>query len=218
MFPVLRFVYERQNQDIVLGFSGIPIIAYFSAGLIRFYIAIVRKSEDRGNLLLVDPKKFMHILILFSLYYFLYIILIKGMEDFEEYEGLMRIRLGFGILVFFWLVTRLVFSPFFVVDKGYTARKALKSSFLLTSGRTIKTSLLLSVSLFFLFSGFLFAILGVIYTFSLFMVAFVLAYDINLKNRFSRRKKLIQITSLETKRQIEETLQNLQIPQLESEK
>ena len=206
MLVVLGYIYERQNQDIVLGFSGIPIISFFSTGLIRFYLALVRKNEIKNNLLLIDWKKVFHIAILFSLYYTLYIILIKIIEDIGEFEGLMKLRILFGIILFIWLLTRLIFSPFFVIDKGYSARKALKSSFLLTSGRTIKTAILIFFSSFFLLTGFLFFVIGVIYTFSLFMIAFVIAYDINLKNRFSRRKKLIQLTALETKKQIEETL------------
>ncbi len=206
MFPILRFVYERQNQDIILGFSGIVFISYFSIGIIRFYLALVRKSEIKTNLLLIDWKKFIHIWILFSLYYTVYILLIKVIEDLSEYEGIMKIRVIFGIFLFFWLLTRLIFSPFFVVDKGYSARKALKSSFLLTSGRTIKTAILLLFSTLFLVSGFLLLGLGIIYSFSLFMIAFVIAYDINLKNRFSRRKKLIQLSAIETRKQINETL------------
>ncbi len=206
MFPVLRFVYERQNQDIVLGFSGVIVISFFSIGVIRFYLALVRKSEIKTNLLLIDLKKFIHIWILFSLYYSVYIFLIKVVEDLSEYEGIMKIRVIFGIFLFFWLLTRLIFSPFFVVDKGYSARKALKSSFLLTSGRTIKTAILLLFASLFLIIGFLFLGIGVVYSFSLFMIAFVIAYDINLKNRFSRRKKLIQMSAIETRKQINETL------------
>ena len=206
MFPVLRFVYERQNQDIVLGFSGVIVISFFSIGVIRFYLALVRKSELKTNLLLIDWKKFIHIWILFSLYYSVYIFLIKVVEDLSEYEGIMKIRVVFGIFLFFWLLTRLIFSPFFVVDKGYSARKALKSSFLLTSGRTIKTAILLLFASLFLIIGFLFLGIGIVYSFSLFMIAFVIAYDINLKNRFSRRKKLIQMSAIETRKQINETL------------
>ena len=206
MFPVLRFVFERQNQDIVLGFSGVIVISFFSIGVIRFYLALVRKSEIKTNLLLIDFKKFIHIWILFSLYYSVYIFLIKVVEDLSEYEGIMKIRVIFGIFLFFWLLTRLIFSPFFVVDKGYSARKALKSSFLLTSGRTIKTAILLLFASLFLIIGFLFLGIGVVYSFSLFMIAFVIAYDINLKNRFSRRKKLIQMSAIETRKQINETL------------
>ena len=206
MFPVLRFVYERQNQDIVLGFSGVIVISFFSIGIIRFYLALVRKSELKTNLLLIDWKKFIHIWILFSLYYSVYIFLIKVVEDLSEYEGIMKVRVVFGIFLFFWLLTRLIFSPFFVVDKGYSARKALKSSFLLTSGRTIKTAILFLFASLFLIIGFLFLGIGIVYSFSLFMIAFVIAYDINLKNRFSRRKKLIQMSAIETRKQINETL------------
>lgn len=200
---------------MVLGFTGIPFISFFSTGILRFYLAMVRKSEIRNNLLLIDYRKYLNLTVLFLLYYFLYVILIKGIEDFSEYEGLMRLRLISGVVLFIWLLSRLIFSPFFVIDKGYTARKALKSSFLLTSGRTIKTFLLISISTFFMLSGMFFFIVGVLYTFSLFMVSFVLAYDINLKNRFSRRKKLIHITTLETKKQIEDTLINIKNPQTE---
>jgi hypothetical protein len=64
---------------------------------------------------------------------------------------------------------------------------------------------LVFASLFLIF-GFLFLGIGIIYSFSLFMIAFVIAYDINLKNRFSRRKKLIQMSAIETRKQINETL------------
>jgi hypothetical protein len=205
MFIVFKLAYERQTQEILLGFIGLPIISYFFIGMIRFYLSMVRKSQIKIALFMVGWKKFFNTYILFNIYYFIYIMLIKIMEDINDYEGIMKIRIVLGFFLFLWLLVRLIFSPIFIIEKGYSARRAMKSSFLITSGRTLKTFILiLFTSLVFLL-GILPLGIGVLYTFGLFMIALIIAYDINLKNKFSRRKKIIHETAVETKRSIEDS-------------
>jgi hypothetical protein len=205
MFLVFKFFYERNAQNVALGFSGLPIVAYLLCGIIRFYFSLVRKAKINMSLLLVDYRKYFHILLLLIIYYTIYVLYVKIAADFADFDGrVVRIRIILGLFTFLWLLVRLIFSPLFVVDKGYTARKAMKASFLLTSGKTMKTFSLVFFSTLLFLSGFFLGI-GFLYTFSLIMIGFVLSFDINLKNRFSRRRKLINEAAVETKRQLEDT-------------
>ncbi|MDX1960598.1 MAG: hypothetical protein SFU98_18650 [Leptospiraceae bacterium] len=205
MFLVFNFFYERNAQNAVLGFSGIPIIAYFVCSLIRFYLSLVRKSKINITLFTITFKKYYSIVILLVFYYLLYVIYVKVAFEIGEVDGrMLRTQVILGVFVFIWLLVRLIFSPLFVIEKGYSARKAMKASFLLTSGRTIKSFSLIFSSIFIFLSGFFLGI-GFLYTFSLVMVGYILSYDINLKNRFSRRKKLIHQAAIEVKQQLEDT-------------
>lgn len=243
MFLVFQIAYEREVQNLLLGYLSLPIISFFVCSLIRFHIALVRKSQIKMDLFLIDYRKYFNILVLFTLYYSLYVLLIKVVYEISEYDGLLKTRIAVGVVVFFWLVVRLIFSPYYVIDKGYNARKSLKASFLLTSGRTVKTFLLLFFSIFILSVVFLpiafglfhfslyalniirtnpdslnlflwvgvFAIVSIFlisilaYFFSLSQITFVMSFDINLKNKFSRRKKIIYEAAIETKKQLEDT-------------
>ncbi|MCB1141713.1 MAG: hypothetical protein H7A24_12930 [Leptospiraceae bacterium] len=205
MFLVFKLAYERQTQDILLGFIGLPIVCYFFIGMVRFYLALVRKAKIKIALFMVGYKKYFNILILFCLYYSVYVLLIKIIADISEYEGIMKIRIILGFFGFIWIVIRLIFSPIFVIDKGYNARRALKASFLMTSGKTLKTLILILLSITVFLTGAILFAVGIFYTFGLFMIAMVIAYDINLRNRFSRRKKIINETAVETKRALEDS-------------
>lgn len=225
MFLVFRISYERFYQNILLGYLGIPAVTYFLCGLLRFYLSLVRKSKINLELWLIDFRKFLQMFFLFIIYYSLYVLYIKILDDFREFEGIIQIRVVLGAGVFAWIIVRMIFAPFFVIDRGYTVRKALRSSLLLTSGRTVKTFfLLLAVSvpffpvlagLYVLFNGnyaphiiiigsFLFSAY-LLYFFAPALVALVLSFDIYLKNRFSRRRKLINEAAVDTKKQLEDS-------------
>ena len=118
------------------------------------------------------------------------------------------------------------------MDADYNARQAMKASFLLTSGKTFKTISLLTISVIFLVGGLIFnialsfivheiifvlnsysiyqigipiIILGSAYPFSLIIISFVMSYDINMKNKYSRRKILITQAAVIVKRKLEDT-------------
>ncbi len=243
MFLVFELAYEREIQNILLGFMGIPVISFFFCSLIRFHYGLVRKSKIKMDIFLIDYKKYFHIFLLFNIYYALYNLAFKAIFDFDELEGINKLRAILGISLFFWILVRLIFSPFFVIEKGYSTRRAMKSSFLLTSGRTIKTIVLLFLCLvifggvFFGFGYLVFetsrlayktiklnpdfsiailwilgftvvailSLVAVSLSFSLLNIAFVMSYDIYLKNRFSRKKKLIYEVAIETKRKLEDS-------------
>ena len=225
MFLVFRISYERFYQNILLGYLGIPPVTYFLCGLLRFYLSLVRKSKINLELWLIDFRKFLQMFFLFIIYYSLYVLYIKILDDFREFEGIIQIRVLLGAVVFAWIIVRMIFAPFFVIDRGYTVRKALRSSLLLTSGRTVKTFFLLfAVSvpffpvlagLYLLFNGnyaahiiiissVLFSIY-ILYFFSPALIALVLSFDIYLKNRFSRRRKLINEAAVDTKKILEDS-------------
>jgi len=243
MFLVFQLAYERKTQDILLGYLGLPAVSFFLCSLIRFHYSLVRKSKVKMDIFLIDYRKYFHVLLLFALYYTLYILFFKMIFEIKELEGIYQIRAIVGIGIFFWIVVRLIFSPFFVIEKGYSARKAMKASFLLTSGRTLKTLMLLflCLSIFSLVLGssgyvvfktslyvlrtlksdpsfkniFLwissfgilsfFCLVVCAFCFALVNIAFVMSYDIYLKNRFSKRKKLILEAAIETKRKLEDS-------------
>ncbi len=225
MFLVFRISYERFYQNILLGYLGIPVLTYFLCGLLRFYLSLVRKSKINLDLWLIDFRKFLQMSFLFIIYYSLYVLYIKILDDFREFEGIIQIRVVLGAVVFAWIIVRMIFAPFFVIDRGYTVRKSLRSSLLLTSGRTVKTFFLLfAVSvpispvfagLYVLFNGnypahiiiissFLFSVY-ILYFFSPVIIALVLSFDIYLKNRFSRRRKLINETAVDTRKKLEDS-------------
>jgi hypothetical protein len=243
MFLVFQLAYERDTQDILLGYLGIPVVSFFLCSLIRFHYALVRKAQIKMEIFLIATRKYFHVFLLFTIYYTIYVLAFKMVFEIGEMEGIYKIRVIAGVGIFFWVLVRLIFSPFFVIEKGYSARKAMKASFLLTSGRTIKTLMLLLSCVLILsvilggsiylvlktsllalaslridsgvqnlliwipgFAGLsLLCLVASAFAFSLLNIAFVMSYDINLRNRFSKKKKLIYEAAIETKRKLEDT-------------
>ena len=229
MFPILNIVYDRENQDMILGFTSIPFVSYFTCGFIKYYLRLVRNQAISIKYLFLGSKKYIQITILLLLYYSLYILLIKITTTIYDYDKIMQIRIILGVLLFFIIVARLIYSPLFVIDAEYNARDAMRSSFLLTSGKTKKVlTLLISSILLLLFFLFLMVILSFMlfkiselimvyniyqiavpviiitaaYPFAIIMIAFIISYDINLKNKYSKRKKLINEAAIFVKRKL----------------
>lgn len=232
IFLVFAIAYERETQNMLLGYLSLPIVSYFVCGFIRFYLRLVRGLSANLKILFLGHRRYFQILILLAAYYSLYILLFKIAFFIKDYDKIMQIRIILGLVLFFWTISRLIFSPFFVIDADYNARQAMKASFLLTSGKTFKTLSLLTISVIFLVGGLAFnialsfiiheilfvlksfsiyqigipiIILGSAYPFSLIIIAFVVSYDINLKNKYSRRKQLITQAAVIVKRKLEDT-------------
>jgi hypothetical protein len=232
IFLVFAIAYERETQNMLLGYLSLPIVSYFVCGFIRFYLRVVRGLSNNLKILFVGHKRYLQILFLLAAYYTLYILLFKIAFFIKDYDKIMQIRIVLGVVLFFWTISRLIFAPFFVIDADYSAREAMKASFLLTSGKTFKTFSLLTVSFLFLVGGLIFnialsfviyeilfvlqtysiyqigipiIILGSAYPFTLIIIAFVMSYDINLKNKYSRRKHLITQAAVIVKRKLEDT-------------
>lgn len=232
IFLVFAIAYERETQNMLLGYLSLPIVSFFVCGFIRFYLRLVRGLTVSLKILFQGHKRYFQILILLAAYYSLYILLFKIAFFIKDYDKIMQIRILFGVVLFFWTIARLIFAPFFVIDADYNARQAMKASFLLTSGKTFKTFSLLFISVIFLVGGLIFnialsfvvheilfvlqsfsiyqigipiIILGSAYPFSLIIIAFVVSYDINLKNKYSRRKHLITQAAVIVKRKLEDT-------------
>ena len=211
IFLVFMIAYERETQNMLLGYLSLPIVSFFVCGFIRFYLRLVRGLTVSLKILFQGHKRYFQILILLAAYYSLYILLFKIAFFIKDYDKIMQIRILFGVVLFFWTIARLIFAPFFVIDADYNARQAMKASFLLTSGKTFKTFSLLFISVIFLVGGLIFnialsfvvheilfvlqsfsiyqigipiIILGSAYPFSLIIIAFVVSYDINLKNKY----------------------------------
>ncbi len=232
MFPILNLVFDRENQDMILGFGSIPFLSYFISGFIRYYLRLVRDLPVNIKYLFIGHKRFIQIFIILTLYYVLYILLIKITSSIQDFDKIMQIRILLGVVLFFILVSRLIYSPFFVIDADYNARDAMRSSFLLTSGRTAKNFTLLgfsillilaflSLSIFLSYLLFQIAnlfnvyniyhigvpliILTSAYPLSLIIIAFVLNYDIHLKNKYSKRKEIITKAAIIVKKKLEDS-------------
>lgn len=232
MFPILNLVFDRENQDMLLGFTSIPFLSYFISGFIRYYLRLVRDLPVNMKYLFIGHKRFIQIFIILTLYYILYILLIKITSSIQDFDKIMQIRILLGVILFFILISRLIYSPFFVIDADYNARDAMRSSFLLTSGRTAKNFTLLSfaillilsfLTLSILISYLLFQLVSLFdvyniykvwvpliiltsaYPLSIIMVAFVLNYDIHLKNKYSKRKEIITLAAVVVKKKIEDS-------------
>lgn len=205
MFLVFELSPIRSVQIVLLGYLHLPITCYFVVGLLRFYVAIARKQPASFTLLFKGSKKYFHMLVLFMIYYTLYVLLVKIIADFKFYEGIIQIRLLVGFFFFFWLLVRFFYAPLFViVYDNCTPRQAMRSSFVITSGRMLKTFILILFFLGVFISGLAFFVVGVAYTFGLSMIIFVMAYDIILKNEFSLRKKLINEVAVKTKKNVDQ--------------
>lgn len=232
MIPIVKLIFDRENQDMILGFSSIPFLSFFVSGFIRYFLRLVRGQTVSLKYLFSGHKKFLQIFIILTTYYILYILLLKITANIQDYDRIMQIRIFLGVILFFITISRLIYSPFFVIDADYNARKSFKSSFLLTSGKTTKTFTLLGFSILmilsFLFisifiSFFIFKIVELLniyniyhigvpfiiftspYPFSIIMIAFILNYDIHLKNRYSKRKFIITQASVIVKNKLEDS-------------
>ena len=232
IFLVFAIAYERETQNMLLGYLSLPIVSYFVCGFIRFYLRVVRGLSVNFKVLFAGHRRYFQILILLAAYYTVYILLFKIAFFIQDYDKIMQIRIILGLVLFFWTIARLIFAPFFVIDADYNAREAMKASFLMTSGKTFKTFSLLTVSILFIVGGLVFnialsfviyevlfvlqsysiyqigipiIIIGSSYPFTLIIIAFVVSYDINLKNKYSRRKHLITQAAVIVKRKLEDT-------------
>lgn len=232
MLAAINLVYERKNQNLLLGYMSIPFVSYFACGVIRYYLRLVRKLPVTWKILFKGHRGYIHIVIIFLGYYSLYVLFFKALFEIGDYDLMMQLRLLTGAGFFFWITVRLIFATFFVIDADYSFKQAIKASLLLTSGRTIKTLALLSISSVVLLSGivlsvgasyilrniftiethvyilvsFPFIYSFAIYAMGLVMSSFVMSYDINLNNKYSRRKKLITEAALITKQKIEQLM------------
>ena len=205
MFLAFELSPVKSIQAILLGYINLPITSFFLVGLIRFYTKVARKEPASFTLLFRGYRNYFQMFVLFVVYYTLYILLVKIISDYKFYEGVIQIRLILGVFFFFWLLLRFIFAPLFVVnEENCRARQAMKNSFALTSGRTIKTFLLIIFVLTVFASGFPVFLIGIVYTFGLSMIILVIAFDINLKNEYSYRRKLIDEVAVKTKKNIDE--------------
>ncbi|MEM7181660.1 MAG: hypothetical protein AAF518_12150 [Spirochaetota bacterium] len=206
-YVILKLPYERKLQTILLGYSTIPFTAYFLCGLLRYYIALARRLPVKASISLRGDKQYFQMLFLCLSYYSLYVMLFKVALSLDDYdgivnEGIIKIRVIVGVIFFFWLFIRLIYSPFFIVDQEQSMRQAIKSSLLLTSGMTIRTSILIFFIALAFASGALAFIVGAFISFALATVAMILSYDIRLKNKYSRRKKIINQAAIKTRQDI----------------
>lgn len=184
---VLAVVHMRDQQNVLLSVLTLPFTAYFLGGLIQFMNRLVRDADGPLQspawrlLFLTDLRRYWHMLLFLVYYYFLYVLLVKVVVDINEHQGLIQIRLVAGLCLFLWLMARLIFAPLFVIDGGLGVRAALKSSYLLTTGRTRRTLLLSLSFLATLWLGVLAAGVGAVYTLALVLTGLILVFD-NYRN------------------------------------
>ena len=192
---MLSLVHVREEQNVLLSVFTLPFTTYFLAGLLQFFIALIRDpATARLRLLfLTDLRRYWHMLLFLMYYYFLYVLLVKVVVDFYEYTGLIQIRMIAGLGLFLWLVARLIFAPLYIIDEGLDARAAIKSSYLLTTRRTRRTLLVCITGLIILWLGVFALGVGVVYTLAVVVTVSVLLFD-NYRNDpdAARRLQLIE--------------------------
>jgi hypothetical protein len=156
---VFYFAYEREVQNIILNLLTMPVVAYLLNAVFRFYVPLVRTGKHDFKKLLEGHIHYFPFLLWVFLYYLLYLVLFKIFlnfwDNFGIHEELIRIRILLGVGFFLYLVARFLFSPLYIVEQGLWPRGALKSSFLVTSTRTMRCLLYALISFGILFAGWL---------------------------------------------------------------
>ncbi len=185
---VFQLSYIRQYQNFLLGLIGLPVAAFLLCGLIKYYRALTRGQSPRPWMLFRGSRNYLTMLRFCLGYYLLYVVSFKVLFYITDYDGVIQIRIIMGVSFFLWIMARLIFTPMFIIDGDNSLYQAVKNSFLLTSGRTIKTFILIMVFGFFLFLGIPFLFVGLFISIAPAMIAFVLVYDIYNQNEHSHRE------------------------------
>ena len=185
---VFQLSYIRQYQNFLLGLIGLPVAAFLLCGLIKYYRALTRGQAPRPWMLFRGSRNYLTMLRFCLGYYLLYVVSFKVLFYITDYDGVIQIRIIMGVSFFLWIMARLIFTPMFIIDGDNSLYQAVKNSFLLTSGRTIKTFILIMVFGFFLFLGIPFLFVGLFISIAPAMIAFVLVYDIYNQNEHSHRE------------------------------
>ena len=213
ILPVLEITYDREFQNILLTFFTVPVTAFIVSGLLQFYQKLLRKEEADLSVLFGGNRGYLRVLLLCLLYYSAYVILFKvAFRDIEE-DWIFRIRVFLGLLLFAWLLVRLMFAPLFAVEEGTGLKDSVKGSFFLTSTHTTHSLVLtvffvlfvlvgllpLFVALQFDLPGFWVLLLiatlvpgslWIICTMSITIISYVLLYDYYRGKAYAKKKGL----------------------------
>ncbi|MCE9499823.1 MAG: hypothetical protein K8R21_04900 [Leptospira sp.] len=190
MFLVFKIAYERSYQNLLLGFFTLPVTSYMLNGLLRFYLAMVREQQTSYSMIFQGYKNYLAIFLFALCYYVLYNVLFKLAFEFGEQTFLFQVRIGMGVILFFWLLARMAFTPIFIIEENLNIKEAIKRSFMFTSGKSTITIFFTFTGIFLLGAGVLIIFIGVLYSMAIAICMYVLLYDVYAENKFSRKKRI----------------------------
>lgn len=148
---VLRLVYERFAQETLLNLLALPAVALALGGLARLFLSMARSEEFELRAALFHWRRYLWLLAWCLAYYVTYLTLFRAAFDWEDrpafHGALLRLRLVLGVGLFLWLLARMIFAPAYIVEDGMNLRAALKQSYLLTSGKTLRTLTFIAMGL-----------------------------------------------------------------------
>ncbi len=177
----LEWTYRADTQNALLSFLTLPFVAYLVTGLLRFYAGIARGEKPAWFVLLRFHPTYFHMLFFWCAYYVLYYFLVKvavrGLVEPFRYENEILARMAAGFLFFLWICVRLMFAPLYLMEQARTLREAARRSWMLTSGRSRRTAWFVFLMLILTGAGTAFLGVGILYTFGLAMIAYVLYFD-----------------------------------------
>ncbi len=177
MFVAFRITYIRLYQDLILVSLSMPFTVYVFCALLRFYITIYRRNPQRLRLHFPGLRAYMNIIVYCLLYYVLYVLLLKVIADFRDYNEVIQARMLLGLIVFLWLHSRLMFVPILILRQDLPIRDAIRESFSMTSKRTTRTLILFFVFSLVLLFGLLSLGVGVLYTFSMAVLGYIAVFN-----------------------------------------
>lgn len=139
----LQLAYERYSQEVLLTLLALPVTALALGLLARMFLQLARHERFRLRLTIFGWRAYLWLLLWVFCYYVTYLTLFQAALDWEDLPALkgaiMQLRLALGFALFLWLLARMVFAPAYILEERLNLRAALKQSYLLTSGRTLKT-------------------------------------------------------------------------------
>lgn len=177
MFVAFQITYIRLYQQIILVVFSLPVTVWVFCGLLRFYVTVYRNKPLAFRLHLPGLRAYTNIMLFCLIYYGLYVLLVKVVLNFRDYNGIIQIRIVLGLLVFLWIQTRLLFVPLLIIRQNITLRDAINASYQMTSKRTTKTLMLFFVFFLIFTFGIVSLIVGVIYTLSMAMLGYVAVFN-----------------------------------------
>ncbi|MCB1175203.1 MAG: hypothetical protein KDK39_16630 [Leptospiraceae bacterium] len=144
MIPVaMEISAHRRWQDVLLSLLSLPLTAFAGAGMIQYYLHLVRFQKSSLQQLLPGISRYFYNLLFLIAYYIVYLFLIKYILYIETellLESLVaRLQLFLGTLLFIFFLSRFLFTPAYIMDHDLSTKSGFKYSLLLTSGRGVKT-------------------------------------------------------------------------------
>lgn len=174
---VISISYRRIYQNILLTIFTLPVTAYLSTGLFRFFLARIRQQDESLSMIFKYDPKFWKLLLYYAIYYAAYILIFKSNFFLDEYHIFVELRIIAGYILFIWIFIRLIFLPAIIMDQDLSLRDSLRHAVELTSRKFRRTLIMLLCIICILMAGLLNYLAGIIYAFPLTVIFYILFYE-----------------------------------------